>query len=52
MHITSRTRSRAKKSFIPRAIASLLKKRQRMQAVRADLAARTLYMVDGDDIVM
>lgn len=52
MHITSRTRSRAKKSFIPRAIASLLKKRQRMQAIRADLAARTLYMVDGDDIVI
>jgi peroxiredoxin len=37
------------------ALPSLLKRRamaMRMQAIKAELAARTLYVVDGEDIVM
>jgi hypothetical protein len=61
MHTSTRSRittSKAKKSLIPMtfsAIPGLLKKRSmsiRIQNIKAELAARTLYVVDGDEIIM
>jgi len=53
----ARTRTQTKNAFLPKRLASLpalLKKRtnQRSHDIKAELAARTLYVVDGEDIVM
>ncbi|KIJ37582.1 hypothetical protein M422DRAFT_33673 [Sphaerobolus stellatus SS14] len=61
MHFNSRARLSSKKiknSLFPKSLASLpslLKKRalsKRVQSIKTEVAARTLYVVDGDDIVI
>lgn len=58
MYSQQRSRTKTKNSFIPKRLVSLpalLKKRtknKRVQAIKAELAARTLYVVDGDIIIM
>jgi len=58
MYAQQRTRTKTKNTFIPKKLVSLpalLKKRtksQRIQAIKSELAARTLYVVDGEEIVI
>jgi len=58
MTLSLRTRTKAKSTFIPKTLVSLpalLKKRtksKRIQAIKSELAARTLYVVDGEDIII
>lgn len=58
MYRVQRSRNTTKKLFLPKKLISLsaiIKRRAmntRLQAIKAELAARTLYVVDGDEIVM
>lgn len=52
----ARTRiNKAKTALLPKSFAVLFKKRaknSRTQAIKSDLAARTLYVIDDDNIIM
>ena len=52
-----RTRNTSKNMFLPKRLTCMLKRRaismnKRVHAIKAELAARTLYVVDGEEIVM
>ena len=56
MYTVQRTRNSSKNTFLPKkliCLPTLLKRRaKRVQRIKAELAARTLYVVDGEEIVM